>query len=313
MAKFASDLLLNIRRRAQLSNDSGQALNDTDLLIMASDELQNVIAPHIYAFRGWQYATQTTFNLTTERAYRIPSRAAGGTIISVEIVDTPINRPVPLIHPLQAKDYGERYYLYANNIVLTAGAPSSGQMVVRYLMVPNTITTIQAQLTSFNTGIATYLNSTLPSNTALFDISYGQSPYEIVAAAVPGFIDVPGAGQITLALTTDAAFSLYKTTDGMTIADLQAIATAQNSVGTPLLITAAGTSGSPQLNDEFHDYLAQRTAMRAMEAIGHTEDLTNMAKKLQDLDAAFMKAIAPRARGDFKVIATEDYFYDRRY
>lgn len=315
MPKTTTDLIANVRRRAQLSNDSGQAISDADILVMASDEFQNVIAPKIYAFRGWHFATQKTYTLSTTRTYRIPDRAAGGTIISVEIVDSPINRPVNLVHPLQVKDFGERYYLYANNIVLSNGAPSSGSMLVKYLMLPNSLTQLSMGLTGYTsiTGVGTYSLNTMPSNTLLFDVSYGVSPYEILATSVPGSIDVPGAGQITLSLGTDAQLALYGTVPGMIAADFQAIVTAQNTNQTPIVITQVGNSLSPQLNDEFHDFLAQRTAMRAMEAIGHSEDLQNMSQKLQDLESSFMKAIEPRERGDFKVIATEDYFFDRRF
>lgn len=321
MAKTASDLLTNIRRRAQLSQDGGQALSDTDLLAMASDELQNVIAPKIYATRGWNYAAEKAYTLASDRRYRLPSRAAGGTIISVEIVNaTPPNTKVNFVHPLQTtqasgQGAGYSYFIYANNIVLSSGCPTSGTMVVKYLMQPSALTT------SFETVANLTSNSivTVESNTLglvggdHIDVILTAAPYEIVLKDVK----ISGVAGTTLTttvdLTTDAGVRNYSTLYDYTFAELQAAAIDASLGSGQLIICKSGQSYYPQLNDEHHDLLAQRTAMRAMESIGHTEDLTNMEKKLVDLEGAFLRSISPRERGDVKAILQEDFYYDRRF
>jgi hypothetical protein len=297
-----------------LSQDSGQSLSDTDILAIASDELQNVIAPKIYAYRGWHYAAEQLYSLGTTRRYRMPSRCAGGTIVSVEIVNaTPPNRFVNYTHPLQVENTNgqvtnESYYVYANNIVLSSGCPSTGQMIVKYLIPPGSLTTFSDTINGFGhfTISVNAENIGLQIND-LFDIMMAVSPYEILMKDVQ-VASIAGT-TITLNndLLTDAGVQANSTIHDYTSSELV------SASNTGIVIVRAGQAQAPQLSDEHHDLLAQRTAMRCMEAIGHSEDLENMEKKLADLEAAFNKSISPRERGDIKVIIQEDFFYDRRF
>lgn len=322
MAKNTTDLVTNVRRRAQFPNDGGQTFSDADILAMATDELQNVVAPRIYEMRGWHYAVLTQYTLSGSRYYRLPDRAGGGTIISVEIVDTPTNRFVNLIHPLQVRSTGENYYIYANNIVLSAAAPSTGTMIVRYLMAPPTLNQLVGTISSVATldtmnfvatpTLAVFANLAT-TGTGFIDFVKTTSPYETLMVGVPVLVNsstqlVSSAFQFTDGAGSLAAAAPYMTIQGYSLAQLYSDLGSGKATAVDV-----GQSSYVQLNDEFHDYLAQRTAMRMMEAIGHSEDLKLMGQKLIDLEKSLDRAIAPRARGDFKVINLEDVYYDRRF
>lgn len=322
MPKSTTDLVANIRRRAMLSQDSGQALSDNDILALASDELQNVIAPKIYAMRGWHYAVQKTYTLTGNRSYRLPNRCSAATIITIELTAAPQNRALNYVHPLQSRTTGEAYYIYANNIVLTPSVASSGTMVVKYMVTPS------ALYLKGNTVLGITGNNQLNFN-EVPNLNLPTSPGGVFAPFASGFLDIYSALSPYELIAIDIPFTFTSTSPNCALSSVTPFADAPTYANYtvnpesimadlgdglhPYLVADAGFSARPMLADEHHDFLAQRTAMRCMEALGHSEDLGLMSQKLVDLESAFMKSISPRERGDFKVIMTEDISYDRRF
>lgn len=295
MAKTVSDLLDSIKRRGQNPSDGGQTLTDADILEMASDELENVIAPRLHGNRGWYQAVTDQRSLSSSRNYRIPTRAIGASIISVEVNDAGSSdesdwRFLPLQHPLQSKRaISEGYFIYGNNIVLLPSAPSSGLIRIKYLLnisrlysKTNTITVVGATTLTIAATVA--LDSVATGS--LVDICYADSPYEIFAQDVP----------------------LTAGTSGTTI---HLVPPAGTSVG--MLVYDAGKTNRPQLPDALHDYLAQRTLLRVAEALGHSEDAKMYMEKLADLETAFDRQTSPRARGDAKAIISDDRLIDWRF
>jgi hypothetical protein len=185
-------------------------------------------------------------------------------------------------------------------------------MIVRYLLAPSAIGSNALEpSTGFFAGPDRISGATVgtgPSASGIYDIYMKTSPYEIIVAGVPGTFSAGAVSFTQQIFSTQSALDNYSVVDGLSTTDLGAYAFA-GTIG----VADSGSNYHPQLNDEFHDYLAQRTAMRCMESIGHSEDLKNMSNKLQDLESAFIRAISPRERGDIKVILQEDFVYDRRF
>lgn len=291
MPRTTFDFLLNVKRRAQLPEDGG-TLSTDDILAFATDELQNVVMPRLMSVNEWHYAFSYTESLSSERQYRINPRAAGNRIISVELLDGSEYRFIRLTHPLtQDRDNGECYSVYGNKIVLSDAVPSSGTMRIRAVLRP-------AQLTqtgcSFITGVNTGANSvTIDSsdfnNGDVVDVSWYSSPYEV---EVVDAVVASGGTTTTLVLS------------GTTVSSSWVDKTKLNP---------AETSEEIPLPDELHDYLAQKVAIRCMEARGFTQDMNNHLRKLQDLEMAFDKLVAPRNKGEFKAIVNEDFSLFRRY
>lgn len=295
MAKTASDLLTSIKRRGQNPSDGGQTLTDADILEMASDELENIIAPRLHGNRGWYQAVSKSYTLTSSRSYRIPTRAVGAAIISVEVNDAGSSnesdyRFLPLQHPLQSKRaISEGYYIYGNNIVLISDTPSSGVLRVKYLLnisrlysKTNTITVVGATTVT----IAATVDLTSTATGSLVDICYPDSPYEVFAQDV--------------ALTA-----------GTSGTSVHLVPPTGTLVG--MLIYDAGFTNRPQLPDALHDYLAQRSLLRIAEALGHAEDAKAYGQKLGDMEVAFDRQTSPRARGDAKAIISDDRLIDWRF
>jgi hypothetical protein len=123
------------------------------------------------------------------------------------------------------------------------------------------------------------------SGTSKIDFVYGESPYEYIESNFLSGISPP---DIFLVNPTTTLLS--------------------KAAGAPRVCPAEQTDRT-QLPDELHDYLAQRTAIRCMEARGFTQDMQNHLRKLADLEAAFDRLTAPRATGEFKAIVQDDWYY----
>lgn len=298
MAKTASDLLTSIKRRGQNPSDGGQTLTDDDILAMASDEIENVIAPRLHGNRGWYQAVSKSYTLTSSRSYRIPTRAIGASIVSVEVNDAGSSnesdyRFLPLQHPLQSKRaISEGYYIYGNNIVLLDSAPSAGLMRVKYLLnisrlytKTNTVASVTA-----TTIVLTALNSFDGSAPFDVDVCYADSPYEV--------------------FTQDLTVTSISLSGGV-LKVLNVASTTGIVAG--MLVYDAGKTNRPQLPDALHDYLAQRSLLRIAEALGHQEDAKAYLQKLSDMEAAFDRQTSPRARGDAKAIISDDRLIDWRF
>lgn len=291
MARTTTDLLNSVKRRAQLPDDGG-TLSDADILEFASDELLNVVAPRLMALHEWHFAFSYNETLSSARTYRINPRTAGNTIISVEYYDGTNYRFINMRHPLLQKPIdGENYCVYGNLITISDAVPSSGTLRVRALLRPSRlVTTGCTAVTSVGaSNTITVTSSTGFSATQLVDIQQGDSPYEMFL--LTSVSSVPGGG-VTLIL----ADTITSTTFPVTTVR-------------PGRVCPAETTDRIQLPDELHDYLAQRVAIRCMEARGFSKDMENHLRKLADLETAFDRLTSPRNRGEFKAIVPEERFW----
>lgn len=290
MARTTTDLLNSIKRRAQLPDDGG-TLSDSDILAFATDEIQNVIYPRLMAMNEWHYAYSYNVTLSSSREYRVNPRTAGNRIISVEYTsDSSTYRFIPYVHPLTQAKYQsiprnyECYSIFGNKIVLSDTAPTSGTLRVRAVARPSKLVTSGC---SAITGV-TVATKTITvdvdnfSDNDVVDVVYNSSPYE--------FVDIE-----------NSIDSSVGTTYGLD----NAITTEYNGAR----LCPQEQTDRVQLPDELHDYLAQKVAIRCMEARGFTQDMNNHLRKLVDLETAFDRLVSPRNKGEFKAIVAEDYYY----
>lgn len=295
MAKTTTDLLNSVKRRAQLPDDSG-TLSDSDILAFASDELQNVIYPRLMAMNEWHYAYTYTEPASSSREYRINPRTAGNRIISVEYTSDSVDyRFIRYRHPLTQANTQElaweNYSIYGNNIVLSDGCPTSGTLRIRAVLRPSQL--VSSGCTAITGYVPTPESLIVTSSSGftanqLIDIQYGTSPYEVFS--ITSVSSVPdGTHVIAASMPTNSTFPVSSISPGR--------------------LCPAEQTDRPQLPDELHDYLAQRTAIRCMEARGMTADMNNHLRKLQDLEGAFDRLVAPRNKGEFKAIISEDFAY----
>ena len=293
MSKTTSDLLTSIKRRAQLPDDGG-TLSDSDILAFASDELVNVVAPRLIAMDEWHFAFSYSQTLSSTRTYRLSSRCSGNRIISVEYYDGTGYRFIRLRHPLmQSWQAGEHYSIYGNQITLSDACPTTGTLRIRALARPSQLVTTGC--TAVSAANSTTQQLTVTSSTGfsagqLVDLVYADSPYEI------------------------ALFGVIQTVDDATHVTLNSVLPVtpqiQTDAGQGLIrLCPADQSDRVALPDELHDYLAQRTAIRCMEARGFTQDMQNHLRKLADLEAAFDRLVSPRSKGEFKAIVPEDWYF----
>lgn len=286
MAKTTSDLLTNIKRRTQLPDDGG-TLSDSDILAFASDELENVVVPRLMALNEWYYTFEYSQALSSGRSYRINPRCAFQKIISVEYLDGSNYRFIAQRHPLQQanRETGESFAIYGNNIVVSDAVPSSGTLRIRAFLRPSRLVSSGCSaIVAANPGTnAITVDVDNFSDNDSVDIIYKTSPYEVLA--------------IGASIASGGATTTYVLT-GVTVSTDWENATR---------LTPAEQTDRIPLPDELHDYLAQRVAIRCMEARGFKDDMENHLRKLKDLEAAFDRATSPRARGEFKAISDDEW------
>lgn len=300
MALTTSDLLTNIKRRAQLPDDSG-TLSDSDILAMASDELQNVVFPRLMAMSEWHGVFSYTITLSSSRSYRVHPRAAANGVIGLEYLDGSNYRTLPKKHPLMQKpNDAECWTVLGNTIVLSDSVATSGTIRVRAFLRPSRLvasgcTAISAYDTS--TEILTVGSSSGFTANQFVDIVYADSPYEVFLAG--GAYDGGSVGRVS---------SIPDGTHVDMVDDIDSTWPGASAITTGARLCPAEQTDRVPLMDELHDYLAQRTAIRCMEARGFTQDMENHMKKLADLELSFDRLVRPRNKGEFKAIVSEDWY-----
>jgi hypothetical protein len=284
-----SDLLASIKTRGMLPDASTGSLSPANLLIMATDELHNVIVPMILAAREKYYETYKDTLVTANIAkYAIPGRAIGGILSALQYMYG-IN--IINLNPMDASTatattnaLSPRGFWFENNNVILYPPPSSSNYTIRmrYYQRPSALalTSDCGQITGFDTGAKTVTVSAIPSTWTTGTIldfvpaAYPYTPYSMDNAV----LSVVGTTIAFTALPTD-----------LVIGDWVAI---------------AETTPIPELPNEFFPVLAQATVCKALEALGDQAGLMASKTNLSERVSNALRLITPRDQsGPKKVVS----------
>lgn len=292
--------------RGILSPNSQNALQDEDIIAFLDQEMRTTIVPLVLAAQEEFWVTnydqpvlQNVYN------YTIPSRAAFATWRDVVFVDPNNNEInmsmlspeyIKLTYPAGGNPplYVFGFILQNDQIILypnTAGTPTQYQLRMKIKRRPNNLTATAncGQVVSFNTGtnVVTLANvdSTWTAATT-FDI-IPNSP-QFTSRQDDATITMIAGNNITL-----TAFPTNPQTGAITL-----------QVGDwfcPSMMSCV-----PQVPYDMFPLLTQRGIIRALEALGDTQNLTVAERRYQDMAADFARTVSPRIDGTPKKIVNRN-------
>lgn len=287
MAWTTEDLIASAKRRAMIP--SAQVTFQTaDFTAIANEELQSYLVPLITSQREDYFIAHYDVTITGGTIqYRLPTRAVGQALRMAHLVDVQgMLQPFPRIarEALSGAPVGG-FYLDGNVLqIATDNADQVGQLgqVIRmtYFLRPNTLvaSTAVGVITNINSGTKQVTVASAPgtfTSSSLYDLVRG----------IPGFES----------LAIDQAATVAGN-----------VLTFANALPSDLLvgdvIALATQSNIPQVPPEAHPLLAQRVAVKCLEALGDAEQIQIAGGVLARMEKDFVKLIAPRVAGNVERI-----------
>ena len=276
---IVSDLLLSIRRRAAIPTTAVTGSADADLLAYANEELKLFLAADILRVREEYFAFNSDATLSGT-AYRVPYRAIGGKLRMVATMDDSDNivEVLPRIEPERLVDLTGTgnligFYVDGGYIRLVPTATTSAtQLRLAYHIRPNA-------LASSGTQAVTAINTTTKVVTVASTTGYSTSLACDFVAGKPGYHHLADGIDLTPTATTSTTLTFATLPSTLAVGDY---------------VCLAETTPYAQVPAEFHPVLAQRTAVRLLEAGGYAEQLGQAQKTLADMEAAVGILTTPR-------------------
>lgn len=288
-------LLDDVRTGAMVPASSELTFTDADLLRLADREMQAGIVPLVMGCHEEFFVTHEDFQINAgaqRNVIRIPSRAIGGKVRDVALVDAgDIVRRIPHLSLDDLEDVAGGFYVEGNSVVLysTSGSWQTSTARLFYCRRPSRLVPSSAVgvISAFDPATRVVSVGTLP---ATFTSS---TPLDLVMAK-PGYecLGVDRSATVTTSLTFAEDLP----------ADL--------AVGD--YVTLAGESPVPQIPTELHPALAQRVIVKVLEAVGDQAGMERAQAKLSEIEAAALKLIVPRVDGATKKIRNMGSPFRRR-
>ncbi len=290
MAKHLStNTLIDSAVRRSMIPKTNITFKEEDFLAFANEEMGIGIVPLLLSFHEDYLLTTESFPLVSGvGSYAIPYRAIGNKIRDVSIVDpggTIYELTRVGVDDLPYYQYGRTsmnarvlnaFYVRGNEIVLLpedAQHGYVGTIKFSYYQAPSELVSESraARITNI-TGTSVTLN-TLPSvftETALYDACSQRNPFNTVAKDFA--VTISGT---VLTVPSDVAAKL-KVGDLLNLAEECII---------------------PQIPTELHSMLAQRVAMRCLDAIGDMQALQSAMAKLAEMEVKTGSLVDNRVEG----------------
>lgn len=297
MAYTTSNLIEAIKSKALVPSNQN-TFTPESMLAIADEELQNAIVPAIMAAREDFFVTYMEYDIVNGQAlYDIPPRAIGMILHDVTMFDS-INvastqrtgeRSIPWVssdsNSYRTSDYAtysfQAFFIRGNKVVLTPPPNvNSGVLRLYYYQRPSRLVPIAsaARIDDIDTVANTITVSNLPTTmniTTLVDFIKAQPGFDTLDTDSP-IVNISG-----LVLTFSELPS------GLSLGDY---------------IALAGETPVMQIPIEFHSVLAQRVAVKILEAIGDVQGSNLARTKLQEIEMHVKNLIQPRVHGEFKKV-----------
>jgi hypothetical protein len=292
-----ADLLTSVLNRAQLpsSTNDNNVNSNTNLLVLATEEIYTKLLPLIMSVREeWYVATYNHTITANQSHYVFPPRASGRVLRDVQLVD---GTELKLLGPIDPEDITttatgtpEYYYVEDDHVVLyPTPAMTSGTLRLRYFRRPNRLvaTSSCAQISSVNT------NTNVVTLTAAPPSSWG----------VGTLIDFVRHTSPFTTLGMDYAITAISGSD-VTFASLPALHSAPTQHN---WLAPAEYTPIPQIPQEFFPVLAQMTVVKALEAYGDRAGAGAAKEDLKDITKNALELISPRLQGERKKVISKSW------
>ena len=291
--KTTTDLIKTVLRRASIPNDQS-TFSDEDLIDIMNEEFMANVLPVILRVHEEYYVYQTDISLENSGGrVQIPYRAIGNRLREVHYVDGNNNsynmtRVALEDLPDYSGDYSYSspvaFYVENDEIVLVGNTSGvSGSLRLYFFLRPNQIVD--------NTRAATILGINNDTNTGITTLTLNSMPSDFSANIEFDFIGKRTPNKIkgydVVSLTTDSVLKSLTFTTSELPSDLV--------VGDHVLL--AEETHIPQIPSELTPILAQRTAIKCLEAMGDTEGMSNASNELQKMEMNAFSLIDNRVEG----------------
>jgi hypothetical protein len=275
-------LLASIRRRASIPTTSTTGGADADLLAYANEELQLRLTADIMRLRE-EYFAYNSDSAISGTSYRVPKRAIGGKLRGVYLLDSSSNplEVLQRIEPERVPDYGTDqsvlgFVVEGNNVKLVPSATTTASYLrLSYHIRPNELATTGHQAI---TVVDTANNRVTVSSTTGFTTS---TPCDLLAGK-PGFHHLAIDQTPTVVGSPAGTVTFSALPSGLAVGDYLAL---------------AEKGPIPQIPAEYHPILAQRVAIKYLQAGGYLEELAGALRELEGMEAAVGVLATPRVDG----------------
>ena len=267
-------LFASIRRRASIPTTATTGGANADLLVYINEELRLGLVAEVMKLREG-YFKRDLDTAISGVTYRIPTRALGGKLAGVFLLDSDSNAIGDPLSEVMDEQQGRHasdgqlfgYRIRGMNLILLPSATTTASYLrMTYYERPNELV---------STGYATVLSFTSTTITTAAAHGYTTASVLDIVKANEGFESLA----IDQTPTVAAGSSLTMTVPtGLEVGDY---------------VCVAKQSPVPQIPGEYHPILAQRVACAYLEA-GGLEQLPAAQLKLQEMQAAIGILSSPR-------------------
>lgn len=286
-------LLASIRRRAALPAAVNAGTQDSDLLALANEELQNWLVPNVMQLREDYFLFRHLRTMTPGTSeYRIPARAVGQKLRELDVVQSDgCIRNLTRIEPDELEEWNsdsqgrpEGFYLRGSYVTLVPTPSEAESLRFTFFIRPGELvaTTAVRAITNIDTGTGDItVASTIPgafTTAARYDLVAGTSGFEHLA------IDLTASA----AASSTVTFAAADLPSGLAVGDY---------------VCLAEQSPFPQVPADFHPLLAQRVGVKKLESLGLKEKLAAAKADLRDMLELLRVVYAPRVDGEAKIVS----------
>jgi hypothetical protein len=305
MSYSTAELLASIKRNQTIAASSFR-FDDTDLLAMADEEIQDVIIPMILRLHSDRLLyTEVQQVVANKKSYTMPYRAIGGQLRELFFQDD-------LLNPTLTRDL--RLYDYTYGVQITTPGNPLG-----FYFSSNTVNLVPTPNSNYG-----YLNFTYPIQHNSLVLSS--------AVAVVQSVDLE-AGDVTLTSLPPATFSASVYCDFIQANprcnprilsfDKQILGVNEHvlsfnpsDIPDELVagdrVTLAGQTDTLLLPDECYKYLSKAIELKIIEAQKDLQAYTAFKPQLNELRRIMENILTPRITGEPKIIINRNGFLNRR-
>lgn len=284
MAGFtASTLITSIRRRASIPSTSASGSADSDLLAIATEEIQLHLTADLLKVREEYFARDQDTTIGSSTSFRVPKRAIGGKLRYVQLLDSDgdVIATLTRLEPERLEDFDSTvsvfgFYLKGNHVHLVGETSNATSIRLGYFVRPSALTNTAAEYKAITVVAGNVVTAAAHgfSTTSVLDIVKGTPGFE------HALIDTSPSATDTNTITFGSGTGL--TGLGVEVGDY---------------VCTAEKSFVPQIPAEFHPILAQRVAVKYLEAEGDRDGLQLAQAKLGEMEKAAGLLVTPRVDG----------------
>lgn len=272
--------------------DDQPAFTDEQLADIMNDEMIFNVVPKIMNNMEEYFVKYTDFTISTSESFLIPSRAIGGILREVKLInpndaDDIVN--IPRVDSAQIESITDGFYVQGNYLILKNYADyTSYNLRMYFYRRPNTLliatdsTYGSGTITAINTGTntVTAAPSAVWTNSTRVDLIQANPPFDVLAENQA--VTVGGGNIVFSSLPSNLAVGDY--------------------------VAYTGYSPIPNIPAESLGLLTQSTIIKVLESLGDEQGRRAAVDKYKQYEENIKNILSPRVHGEVKKIVKRNGF-----